>query len=475
MSAPRRRPFAAAAALALLAFAALPGCSDDTTPGPIAPAADDGKYGSFVDETDFNVAAQALPVEALRDPPGPIPLASSHRLSNLPAVSQQGTAASPGSPGTCEAQSFGYGLGSYTAARNVDGSVKWDASQPGNEMSVAYQFAQSVKEGSATCPAGGQALPYLSRLVGYGSPTTTDVPYQPSCAYFASIDLGKSYPDAKRLRIGSFATFKMTQPNAIALIKGYVMNGQAVAFSGGVFKEYAKAPVLTEGVFYDVAANIIPDSGHGQLVVGFDDTVGATGKKGALLVQNSFGTDWPPKSSNSIAPAGMLYWAYDTFAVSQKLMAVAYPYDGSTPTGTMLGGTPSSAPVAAIKRAFQWSSGNDDTTYLIFMHHLADAVRITSVAVQEPSPGTALAGGTYGQFISNGYTYFKRTDGKQFLPGTYQVKMQATAIDGTALTYTASVTVGASAPSKPAAASMKDAAGKLFDSIGKAATLSTAP
>jgi hypothetical protein len=53
-------------------------------------------------------------------------LGSQAFLSNLPAVSQQGTAASPGSPGSCEAQSFGYGLGSYTAALDQNGLPKWN-------------------------------------------------------------------------------------------------------------------------------------------------------------------------------------------------------------------------------------------------------------------------------------------------------------------------------------------------------------
>jgi hypothetical protein len=44
-------------------------------------------------------------------------------LSNLPAVSQQGTAGDPGSLGSCEVQSFGYGLESYTAARGSNGST----------------------------------------------------------------------------------------------------------------------------------------------------------------------------------------------------------------------------------------------------------------------------------------------------------------------------------------------------------------
>jgi hypothetical protein len=50
-------------------------------------------------------------------PPVRPPVPSHAFLSNLPAVSQQGTAGDPGSLG--EVQSCGYGLGSYTAASRV--------------------------------------------------------------------------------------------------------------------------------------------------------------------------------------------------------------------------------------------------------------------------------------------------------------------------------------------------------------------
>src|SRR4029078_297571 len=124
--------------------------------------------------------------------------------------------------------------------------------------------------------------------------------------------------------------------------------------------------------FYDTASNLIPNSGHGQLLVGYDNNAGAAGKKGALLVQNSFGTDWPPPTSGSIAPPGKLYWSYETFLVSQKLAAVAYPYDPSPPTGTMLAADNPKAPVASITRAYQWAPAAGGEVVLIFLVHLAE-------------------------------------------------------------------------------------------------------
>lgn len=456
----------AAVTAALLALAAtLHGCGDDVSP----PQPDNGEFGSLVNAEEFNNAAQALPPAALTDPPGAAvpPAHASVMLQNLPAIAMQGTDSRLGAPGSCEAQSFGYGLGSYTAARNPDYSHKWDAAQPGNEVSAAYQFALAINNGFAKC-SGGQATPYLGRLASFGSPSAADVPYEPSCTYFGSIDLNKPYPNAARLRIGSFATFQITSQNGIARIKEYLANQQAVAFSGYVYNGYGNSggPPLTDGYFY-APTNLGYSGGHGQLLVGFDDNRGAPGlAPGMLLVQNSFGSNWP--ASDSKAPRGMLYWSYETFLRTQRLAAVAYPYDPSPPSGTLLASNDARAPVAAIKRAYQWAPAADGAVWLIFIHHLAEPVRITQIGVTEPAPSNRTAIGGYGQFLSWGYTYLRRTDGKSFLPGVYQVKYQAQTLDGQAVAYTGSVTVGAPLPNNPAAAGFAAAGNDLFDSAGKA-------
>lgn len=80
-------------------------------------------------------------------------------------------------------------------------------------------------------------------------------------------------------------------------------------------------------------------------------------------------------------------------------------------------------------------------------------------------PGGRTAVGGYGQFLSLGYADFKSTDGKAFLLGAYQVKYQAQTLDGQAVAYTASVSVGAPQPNNPTAASFAAAGKGLFDSL----------
>lgn len=203
------------AALALLATVA--GCGDDVTPTP--PAASDGlEFGSAVNPEEFPKAAGALPPEALADPPGSLPApGASSTLEFLPAIATQGTPATLGVPGTCEAQSFAYGLGSYSAARGADGfSIKWDPGQPGNAVSAAYQFALAVSDGFATCPKGGTATQYLGRLASFGSPTVADV-------------LSKGYTYLRRTDGSAFL------PGRYAVtVKAQTLAGASVTYTGTV-------------------------------------------------------------------------------------------------------------------------------------------------------------------------------------------------------------------------------------------------
>ena len=69
----------------------------------------------------------------------------------------------------------------------------------------------------------------------------------------------------------------------------------------------------------------------------------------------------------------------------------------------------------------------------------------------------------------------RRTDGKAFLPGVYAVRVEAVMLDGVNVAYTGNVAVPTSLPVTPAGASMKAAAGKLFDSTGKAVAVALSP
>jgi hypothetical protein len=440
-----------------------------------------GPFGSLLNVAEFTAAVQALPPAAFFQPPVQPPLPSHAFLTNLPAVSQQGTSSDPGSPGSCEAQSFGYGLGSYTAARYPDGSSKWNPALPRNSVSPAYLFAWGIYSGFASCPPGGLALPYLNQLVAVGAPTRGEIPYEPDCTYFNTIQSQAAFPDGylgmEDFQIGSYGAFQISSnPSAaLELIKEYIANGQAVAFSGYVLCGYGTNVQLQDGVIYETSYSIKSNgqpSGHGQLVVGYDDDIGTPGNTGALLIQNSFGTSWPASAGapSSPAPAGMVYWSYNSFEKTQQLAAVAYPR-----APWPLGGVPllrsSNAPLGSITRAFQWApAGSPQAAYLILTHWFVGPIRLKSVTLTEPGANPVTATAIYGQYISTGYSYLTRTDGKAFLPGLWTVSLAGSDVAGDPVIYTGRVWVGGPQPQLLSGASM--AGQTITGSTGAAATLS---
>lgn len=417
-----------------------------------------GQYGALLDAQEFGRSPQALPPAALQAAtPGALP--PSKQLSNLPAIAMQGTPQHLGAPGSCEAQSFGYGLGSYTAARTPGGAIKWDPSQPAYQVSAAYLYRWLHAQEGRVCPMGSGALEYLNRLIGRGSPSAADIPYQPDCDYLNGIDLDPSFPDMGQFLLGSFAVFSLSEA-AGPLIKQFLLNDQAVAFSGLALDGYAH-PTLADGVLY--GTNVIPNSGHGQLLVGYDDTRGTAEQPGAFLIQNSFGSQWPAPDGG-----GQIWMSYETFFAAQKLAAVAYPRDADAPSGALLTPNSASAPAAAVTRALQWAPGGSDV-FLILLCAFAAPVQIALAALTEPGGSGQTANGAYGKYFSTGYVYFKRGDAQQFLSGAYALTLQATTLDGAAVTYQGDIAVPAAQPTSPPAAAM---AAPIWDTTGAQATLS---
>src|SRR5262249_963342 len=155
----------------------------------------DCQFGSLLYAPEFEAAPHALPPHAHLLQAFPSSLPARHRLRNLPAIAMQGTPQHLGSPGSCEAQSFGYGLGSYTAAREPDGSIKWDASLAENEVSAAFLYNFEHHQENRTCPKGSLATPYLEYLIAHGSPSARDIPYEPDCSYLNGLPLHPNFPN----------------------------------------------------------------------------------------------------------------------------------------------------------------------------------------------------------------------------------------------------------------------------------------
>ncbi len=370
-------------------------------------------------------------------------------LTNLPTVSAQGVPGHLGSPGSCEAQSFGYCLGAYTAARNPDGSVKWSAADAANQPSAAwlYQFEHHVDEhDKRVCPQGSGAKQYLDRLVSDGAPSTAAIPYNPhdlttvaaECGYIKGLDMASSGSGASHLLIGSYKIF----PNIVngkatylSQFKDLIRNGHAIAFTGKVAKQYGiESPQLTNDAF--TAPNgFNPKSGHGQVIVGFDD---GKGPHGAFLVQNSFGTAWNPGPASDPGRNGRIWWDYDAFFTTQHYAAIAFPHTDTLYSAGAVTLQPNDpgAPHFWIASATQHEERA--AHHLVLVTHASDALTITGLQVRGKKGRIAAA--TLNETTRLGYQYVSRRD-RPFAPGTYQVRYTARTRAGKPVVYTGSVNV----------------------------------
>jgi hypothetical protein len=458
----KRQTFIAGAACAAAALAACGGKSGVPSSG----AVDDDNFGASLDDAEFAAfdaaphhvgmavlatVAPALYGRALTAPPNAV------TLSNLPAVTTQGTAAHPGAPGSCEAQSFGTGLGTYTAARKVDGTKKWDAQPLSNQVSAAFLFSKAIQEGSATC-GRGSALAHVDTLVAYGAPDASTVAYKPDCSYLETIDVRPSvYTDAARLRIGSYRTYKISgNPSKLQAqideFTALIAAGHVIAFSGlvalkygtntaqytnssGVFSPVPPAYSSTsrwQAPFNDFCDYATKKCGHGQIIVGYDNT------KQAFLVQNSFGTSWPPNVGG-----GQIWWAYSSFFGSQALAAIAYSLPDGKPAGTLFtvgplsGQPPNNFPIGTINAMARGTTPVNGEYHLTAVLEFGDPVKVGQAGVEPPGASSFITQNENAT-MSRGYIDFASST--PWPAGTYNVQLAIT-WNGDTAQYSASVTV----------------------------------
>lgn len=387
--------------------------------------------GSFVRVDHFAAAPQAADPDDLAGTPlhrGRDGRAARVVLANLPPIVDQADLQS------CEAHAFGYGLGGYTAAHHADGRLRHSLATPAMQPSRAWLFAHELKEGGFRCRQGTFALGYLEQLAAAGAPSERDVPYRADCAYIERIDLSlERYPRAHDFRIGSYRTMVIRHAETAQMLprfKAHLANGHVIAFCGNTGADYDD-PVLREGV-YHADAGFTANSGHGQIVVGYDD---ARGRHGAFLVQNSWGTAWP-----KAAPGGRIWWDYDTFFGSQTCAAIAYPAKHGPPQGHALHASVAGAPAATISgvRSAPYAK---DRYELILVHEFSSPVRLERVALKPPH-GHAIESATAAT-LSNGYSIVQSARPWHAANGprtSYELTIEAR-VDRTAVTYGGTITV----------------------------------
>jgi hypothetical protein len=325
-------------------------------------------------------------------------LPASYIVANLPPVYDQGEIAS------CEAHAFGYGLGGYTASLlPKNAGHRFDISLAQNQPSRAWLFKrQIVADKRGSCANGTYCFGYLEQLAALGAPSEAQVPYPSNppqdCDWFSAVDALdlKGFSNATQFLIGSYRAFPIdpkAQPMLLQHMKRYLHNDHVLAFSGSVGSDY-ESPALSSGVYYPRTPSSA--GSHGQMVVGYDDTIGdAALGKGAFLVQNSWGLDWPaPKSERP----GYLWWSYDAWFAFAHGVSFAFPPLAGAPAGEPLQADNPQAPQATISSVHATAQG------LLLTHEFAAPVRMQRISIVTPRKAHWVT--TDGTTIVNGYSYF---------------------------------------------------------------------
>jgi hypothetical protein len=445
----QRRNFLLAAAAA--GFAPQFARAAPPTPATLFADLTNGDFGADISGADFNGVLRplrpgALAGTSMAPPPAPTgPGAGRVVLQNLPSIATQGTPASVGDPGSCEAQSFGYCLGTYTAARNLDGSRRWDASLPMNQVSAAWLYHwQHVEKNSAQCPGGSACVPYATKLVMTGAPSAKAFPYNPNdattvaaiCANLEGYDVATTPPGAARFIVGSYKGFSGIQNQKAQFLdtfKALIRAGHAIAFSGLVPKQVycIEKPPLVNGAF--TAPDGYPTTGgHGQVIVGYDDS---KGPNGAFLVQNSFGPAWNPGPAGAPAFNGRIWFDYDAWFQGQQYALIMFSNSAEPPGGIKLQTSASGAPTVFIKEGKRYMEGGN--AYLNLILHGSDAFTLNQIDVTGPKGLSATQ--TLNEVIRFGYAYVERKP--EFEPGHYKVKLTGKYNNGSPVTYTGELDV----------------------------------
>jgi C1A family cysteine protease len=142
-----------------------------------------------------------------------------------------------------------------------------------------------------TGDSGAYLRSAMEALTLFGAPPEEYWPYdvsqfdvEPSAFLYA---LGASYQATKYFRLdpnGVAAT------DALGNMKSYLAAGYPSMFGFPVYDEYMHVPA--DGKVALPGQNSKEYGGHANVAVGYDDMQDIGGDKGALLVRNSWGTDW---------------------------------------------------------------------------------------------------------------------------------------------------------------------------------------
>ncbi|WP_438853619.1 C1 family peptidase [Agromyces sp. M3QZ16-3] len=239
---------------------------------------------------------------------GPPPPSALVNADFLPPVGRQDTP-------SCFVWSSTYGLTTFAAAR---AGLITDPRSSAQQASPYYTYVKVLGQSSTpvdTC-TGGQIIGCLEFLEGNGGTPSMQAAPEPAPGSSACAAVWTAYGTAQ---LSPDANFQPTAWSKVSVlgetglnnIRTIVSQGYALAYGTRLYTDFAKYdgtpnPYVGNGIIA-MKPNDQP-VGHCMLIIGYDDTTQA------VLIQNSFGSDW---GSN-----GYVWMAYQTFQALAQGAAV---------------------------------------------------------------------------------------------------------------------------------------------------------
>jgi Papain family cysteine protease len=231
---------------------------------------------------------------------GKVPATASVPVEWLPPVGFQ-------TQSNCFAWSCVYGLATFYAARKNKTSPKSRDQQAGPDYAyIRYQLANNIP--ANTCQ-GGQITKILDWLRSNGgTPSLAAAPNVPkkrtdaaSCGVDWSDYGSRTIAPDPRFLIPAYKLTQITGADGLKNLRTVIAAGQPMAFGTSLYKDFkhysgTPSPYVGNGQLWKDPNG--KNTGHVMLIVGYDDA------RGAVRIQNSWGTKWGEK--------GFVWMAYDT-------------------------------------------------------------------------------------------------------------------------------------------------------------------
>ena len=210
----------------------------------------------------------------------------------------------------------------------------------GNAIAGAFEFAQKksmltdfmpsrlfiyynerAMEHTTDQDAGAQIRDGIKSVVKLGVPPESDWPYSENLSVVTEKPKALAYTDALQHKVIAYHRISgRTSSGALALMKSCLADGYPFVFGFTVYAYFESDKMAKSGVLPMPKKGEEIVGGHAVMAAGYDD------KKKAVLVRNSWGTDWGIK--------GYFWMPYD-YISSSKLASDFWTIRGVTgkPTG----------------------------------------------------------------------------------------------------------------------------------------------